>query len=137
MRRMFQALTVSLAFAAAPLAAGAADMTVELNRLEQGDNNCRALLVLRNGSEIHFTTYKLDLVFFNKEGIVLDRFTFAAAPIRARKPKVITVPSDGFACANVSEVLLNDVAECADASGPIDGCIDRVETEAKGGLVFN
>ena len=134
---MFRILAIALAVAAAPFAAGAADMTVELNRLEQSGDNCRALMVLRNGSEIHFTTYKLDLVFFNKDGIVLDRFSFAADPIRARKPKVISVSSDGFACADVSEVLLNDIAECADASGPIDGCINRVETEAKGGLVFN
>ena len=134
---MLRALAIALAVAAAPFAAGAADMTVELNRLEQNGDNCRALMVLRNGSEIHFTTYKLDLVFFNKDGIVLDRFSFAADPIRARKPKVISVSSDGFACADVSEVLLNDIAECADASGPIDGCINRVETEAKGGLVFN
>ena len=43
---------------------------------------------------------------------------------------------EGVSCDAVGSVLLNDVVDCAQASGPIADCVDQVSTRSRAKVPF-
>ncbi len=121
---------------AASAAAQSTKLSVELNKLEAGDDACRAYLVLANDSGTTFTALKLDLVMFNPDGIVARRLAVDAAPLPANKTMLRVFDIDGLPCSEVSRLLLNDVIDCDSADGAVDGCLGSISVGARGGLSF-
>jgi hypothetical protein len=91
---------LALLVAAAASAAGSAPIaaqdskagpraeTLELNKLESRDGACRAYLVLDNPTQAAFDSFKLDLVLFGTDGVILRRMAVETAPLRAEKKVV-------------------------------------------------
>lgn len=111
-------------------------VNVELNKLEAGEDACRAFVVLHNDSPHQFESLKLDLVVFDPDGIVSRRLAVETAPIPTDKTLLKVFGIDGLACDGISRVLLNDVLECRDANGERSDCLPMVSTSAKPGLEF-
>jgi len=126
-------LAIALAAFAAPsiAAAPAGTLGIELNKLEQRDRSCLAYLVFRNETGLAFDAVQLDLVLFDRDELILRRLTVDAAPIARDKTSVKIFEIPDMACDQLGRVLLNDLARCEGASGPIDGCLERIDLSSR------
>lgn len=118
---------------ASPLGA----FSLELNRLDGVDGSCRVTLVEKNGTGATFSALKLDLVVFDKEGLVTKRVGVDAGPLKAGRTMVKTFELKELVCENVGRVLINDVLSCeADGIAP-DACLDVVEPRSRASAMFD
>lgn len=114
-----------------------ARLSLELNRLDAIDGNCRVTLVEKNGTAAFFSALKLDLVVFDGAGIVTKRVGLDAAPLKAGRTVVKTFDLKGLACETVGRLLINDVLAC-DAEGLTpDGCLELVEPRSRTSATFD
>ena len=129
----FACTRAALAFlaAAAPLAslpaAAASGVSIELNRLEPKDGGCQVSIVVANPGDKALDSLKLDLVFFDKDGVISRRLAVEAGPVRASKTSVKLFNAAETQCDGVSRVLLNDVTAC----GGEQDCLAAVSTSSR------
>lgn len=107
-----------------------ADISLELNKLEPGENGCRAYMVIDNRAESAFSAFKLDLVLFRPDGVIGKRFILDLAPIKAHKRTVKIFTIDGTPCDGVANILINDVSECRADTGPVENCMARLDLKS-------
>lgn len=112
--RQLAVLAAGLAIGVAPVspALAVSGVLVELNRMEPRDASCRISLVVNNTSDRALDSLKLDLVFFDKQGVINRRLAVEAGPLRASKTTVKLFEATDVACDSVSRVLVNDVTAC-------------------------
>lgn len=108
-------------------ALAASPVSIELNRLEPRDNSCRISILVSNTSEKAYDSLKLDLVFFDKDGVISKRLAVEAGPVRASKTSVKLFDASETSCDGVSRVLLNDVTTC----GGEQDCLATVSTTSR------
>ena len=65
-------------------------MTIELNKLEQVDADCRAAMIFDNGTKRTFKSFEMDLVMFDGAGVIANRMLLDIGRIRAENR-----PDDG------------------------------------------
>jgi hypothetical protein len=104
---------------------------IELNRLEDQGNSCRAYLVIANPSSVSYTGFKLDLVVFDRSGTIMRRLALDLAPLRVQKTSVKVFDIADTGCRAIGSMLLNEVLDCRDSSGDIPDCVQRVSTSSK------
>ena len=109
---------------------------LELNKLEPQGKACRAYIVVDNPSETAFEAFKLDLVLFRTDGIIDRQLLIDLAPVRAGKKSVKIFDLDALACDAIGSVLVNQVAECRDATGPVPDCADRLRLSSRSGAAL-
>ena len=112
------------------LAAEPADITLELNKLEAGENGCRAYMVIDNRAETAFSAFKLDLVLFRPDGVIGKRLILDLAPVKPHKRSVKVFPVEGTPCDGFANILINDVSECRTDAGPVENCLARLELKS-------
>ncbi len=122
------ALGAAMIVASACSASAATGVSVELNRLEPKDGACRVSLVIGNGEAKAFDSLKLDMVFFDKKGVIAKRLAVEAGPLRASKTSVKLFDAGDVACDAIGGVLLNDVTACG---GGDQDCLGLVTTASK------
>jgi len=134
MRTMHVPVLVWWALLCWPAPSGAEPPTtigVELNRLEDQGGNCRAYLVIANPGSAEFSGFALDLVVFDRGGTIMRRLAANVAPLRPAKTMVKVFDISETTCAAIGSILVNDVIHCRDASGDVEGCVDRLSTSSK------
>jgi hypothetical protein len=104
---------------------------IELNRLEDQGNNCRAYLVIANLGAVSYNGFKLDLVVFDRSGTIMRRLALDLAPLRAQKTTVKVFDIADTGCKAIGSMLLNEVLDCRDSRGDIPDCVQRVSTSSK------
>ena len=104
---------------------------VELNRLEDQGGNCRAYLVITNPGSAEFSGFALDLVVFDRGGMIMRRLAVDVAPLRPAKTTVKVFDISETACGAIGSILVNDVIHCRDKSGDVAGCVERLSTSSK------
>lgn len=109
---------------------------VELNKLQQMDNACRAYLVTQNLTDTDFKSLQLDIVMFDNDGIVAKRLAVEIAPLTAGKTSLKVFDIGGLACENIGQLLLNNVLQCQDDSGKRDDCLTLVHVSSRGKVAF-
>ncbi len=135
--RSFFLSAVLLALSFASYSAQSTDRVgVELNKMEQSGETCRAFLIVENRSATALSSIRLDLVLFDTDGIILERFALNVAPVAANKTSVKSFDIPETSCGGIGRILLNDVLECENASGPVDRCMDIIEVSNRGGVRF-
>ncbi len=102
------------------------DITIELNKLEPQDGQCRAYFVINNKSGTDYDALKLDLVLFKPDGVIGKRFAVDLAPLKASKRAVKLFDIEGTSCDEVGSFLVNDAMECKTASGPVEDCLKAI-----------
>jgi hypothetical protein len=112
----------------APSAPAAATTSIELNKLEATDKGCRAYMVINNPTATAYQSFKIDLVLFQTDGVIGRRFSIDLAPLRAEKKSVKLFEIDGIACNKIGSLLINDVMECKADAGPVDNCLQHLQT---------
>lgn len=109
---------------------------IELNKLEAGNNACRAYLLLENQSASSFESLKLDLVLFDGDGIVAKRLAVEGAPLPKDKTSLKVFDIAGLPCDGIGRILLNKLTACSDAEGTRSDCLALVSTSARGSVPF-
>ncbi|WP_416899443.1 MAG: Tat pathway signal sequence domain protein [Minwuia sp.] len=109
-------------------------VALELNKLEQQGDSCRAYVLLQNGSQQDFSSLRLDLVMFDGEGIVAQRLALETAPLPPAKTSLKVFDIAGLACASIGRILLNDVLACDSAAGAVEDCLGLIDVSARGEL---
>jgi hypothetical protein len=124
-------LFLATALLAAP-AAGADGLKIELNKLEEADDACRAYLLFENRTDSEFRSLKLDLVMFGLDEGITKRLAIEGGPLPKDKTSVKLFEISGLKCETIGRILLNDVINCQDSAGEkMDGCIEMVTTSSK------
>ncbi len=124
----------ALAGAAYSQAVQAPTLGLELNKLIPAENGCRMLMVVDNRSGGALSVIKLDLVFFQPDGIIGKRIVLDLAPVRAAKRGVKAFDIDRLQCDGIGSILINDVIDCRADSGPASDCLNRLRTTSLSGV---
>jgi hypothetical protein len=145
-RRCRLALAASLVVLGAPVvveAAGpatestpgdsAAAIDVELNRVATRGDGCRLSFVIRNGSGSALSSLQLDLVLFDRDGLIVGRTAAEAGPLPAGKTSVKDYDLPDVGCDALGRILINDVVRCETAPGEVAGidCLDRTRPASR------
>ena len=101
---------------------------IELNTAQPAENRCRLNFVLENKLSTNIGELKLDLVFFNPEGIIHLRTVFEMGPLPAGRTRVRTWPID-TTCAQIGSVLVNDISPCVPDKP--DACFEGLQLSSK------
>jgi hypothetical protein len=124
--------------ASVPALADGDKVDIELNSIGPRNDTCEVYLRVRNQSSMAFSSFKIDLAFFTRNGIINDRSLVELGPLRAQKTSLHVFQMPDMDCADVGEVLLNDVTDCTvEGEGQTPGdCLSLVTLSAKGDLSF-
>jgi hypothetical protein len=122
-------LVALLAAAAQPCLAAPSDpIRIELNALATVKGHCQASFVIENKTANAIGSLKLDLVIFNKEGVIDQRLVVEMGPLRGVKTVVKAFAFDGD-CERAGSILLNDVTACDLPDSKT--CLDRLHLSSK------
>ncbi len=128
---------IAAVFAVLPFGVAAeTGLRIELNKLEQVDGACRAYLLFENRTENAYRSLKLDLVMFGQDGVITKRLAVEGGPLSIGKTSVKLFEITGLSCESIARVLLNDVIDCQDLGGDIEGCVDAIATSSKNQVEF-
>ena len=105
--------------------APAADIEIELNKLEQMNGSCRFYLVFRTRGGEALDRATIDFFLFDQEEVILKQFAYEAGPLASSRTAVKRFDLPETACVGVGKLLLNNVTNCEAADGPRENCIDR------------
>ncbi|WP_420406052.1 hypothetical protein [Nisaea sp.] len=142
--RFYRIVLAALTAAVLPLSHGVADaaekrLLVELNKIEPTGEDCRTTWVLNNATATDLVRLKLDIVAFDKDGIVARRVGAELGPIRREHTRVKLFDLKSIDCRNVGRMLMNGVLACdaegADAVSP-DHCADSLDTATRTTVPF-
>jgi hypothetical protein len=117
--------------AGAPCAFSADTLNVELNKLEVQDGACRAYLVFENQTPHSFSQLALDLVMFDKDGVIAKRLAVDVAPLPAGKTSVKLFDIEDLACDGIGRILVNDAIDCQEDGGKISDCVALIEPSSR------
>lgn len=110
-------------------AAAPAALSVELNKAEPYKAGCRIFLVIRNDIAARIDNAQMDMVVFNKDNILAERFVDLG---RIRKAKTIIAPIDidGTKCDDMGHLLINDMPNCKTDAADVD-CVERLDVSSR------
>lgn len=116
--------------------AGGETVSIELNKLEPQGSACRAYLVVKNDGDRAYESLRLDLVMFDKAGVVAKRLAVQAAPLPVGKTSLKVFDITDHGCDDIGSILLNDVLECMPEAAAAGGCLARIAVSARGEVKF-
>ena len=96
---------------------------LQLNKLEPGRDGCQTHVVLHNDRARDLQSIKLELVVFDADGVVNRNLVLPFSSLPPDKTKHQAFVLDGLSCDRIGRILVNDVRECTDQEGPVDGCL--------------
>lgn len=119
------------------LAEGAVpDLRIELNRLEDQSGACRAYMVFENRGTTAVDPLELDLVLFDREGVIARRLAVQGGPLPAEKTLVRAFDVAGMRCDGLGRVLLNAILSCGGDRASQD-CLGAAELAHRTDIPFN
>jgi hypothetical protein len=111
-------------------------LTIELNKLEPTDTACRINFVVRNETQAPFTEVLTELVFFDKESVIMARQTLDLGHLKPNKTLVLAFPVAAVKCEQLGKVLLNKIVRCGHPSDKNADCTDGASVTFKGDVPF-
>jgi hypothetical protein len=124
------ALLVGPAFSVAE-EAEASKLSMELNKLEPKDSDCRVFFLFDNKSDRAYDKLQLDFYIFRRDGIVNQSFTVDIAPLKANKKSVKRYDLSDTDCDDVGSILINEVAKCQVGSEELSDCLDVLSLSSR------
>ena len=115
---------------------GAAQIGLELNKLESQGESCRAYMVFENATPHRFDAYALDLVIFDTEEMIANRLRVRLEDLRANKTVVRLFDIPETRCESVGRILLNKIAACEVADGGAVDCLGLTRTRSRARVDF-
>jgi hypothetical protein len=106
-------------------------VTLELNKTEDQTAGCRVYFVLDNKTASVFDQFKLDLVVFAVDGVILRNLATEMGPLRPEKRVVKMFDLGELACAGIGSLLVNDVLACSTDGEPRTDCVELLAVESR------
>ena len=137
---------VAVSLVVAPLGAAAqtADdsgaFSIELNTAAETENGgCRLTYVAANQSDLAFDRTAFQVGFFDADGIVTRLLLLEFGALTAGRTKILQFDLAGTACADISRIIVNDVAACtlSDGSGESDFCRNDIAATSRTAIQFS
>lgn len=125
-----------MALGFSPRHASADGVSIELNKLQPSDNGCRIFMVFTNATTGAISSYKPDLVFFDRAGVIADRLVVEGGPLAVGKTRVKLFDVANLACDDIARVLLNDIHACEGPNEGAAGCLAFTSTASLGTVEF-
>ncbi len=91
---------------------GSPAIQLALNKVEPGKDACRASFVVKNGLTAAIADLTLELVVFDKNGLVERFVNISTGALPAGKTRVRQFDFGALDCAAISKFLVNDVKVC-------------------------
>ncbi|MEL7543538.1 MAG: hypothetical protein AAGJ70_07170 [Pseudomonadota bacterium] len=103
-------------------------LDVELNALKPAAGSCQLAFVFRNGLPADITSLAMEIVLFDRGGIMqrVLRLKASALPAKSMRFKMFAIP--GVECVGLGNVLLNDIPSCELAT--TDTALDKTACAA-------
>ncbi len=108
-------------------------ITVELNNAQQTAHGCTLSFIFRNGLPGAIEAMSLEVVLFNKEGLVDKFLRLKTGPLPTAKMRVKQFALKGRICVNTSRILINDVPECKGGPAPLS-CLGALKASSRTGI---
>jgi hypothetical protein len=126
-------------FVAPASAQEAQEFVLELNNAaETTSGGCRLTYVASNntGQALEKTSY--EVAVFDAQGVVSRILVLEFGALTVGKTKVVQFDLADQTCANISRIVVNNVAECAlaDGSGTGDFCLKGLVTNSRATIQF-
>lgn len=117
------------AFSAAGMAQGqSGKIGLELNHVQPNESGgCRLSIIATNGLDRPVNQLGLEIVAFNKDGLVDQFLRLDFSRISAGKTKVLQFVLAGKSCDGISRLHINDVVNCAPPTVQDVYCPDLLE----------
>ena len=141
MRILVQRIFIAIAVAvlAAPVQAQqvTGKISLELNQLQPTtDGGCRLSIIATNGLERPMDKLGLEMVAFNKDGLVDQFLRLQFSRISAGKTKILQFDLAGKACDSLSRLHINDVMNCVPPSITDVYCPDLLDLSNRTPIEF-
>jgi len=120
----------------APAQPAETPIALQLNKMTQYGDDCRIYFLIVNRSTVRYDAFTAELVIFGDDGVIDRRFTGDLSPLRAEKSLVVSFDMAGLKCRNVSQVLLNEITACTDATGRHADCVEKVHVDSRAGIAL-
>ncbi|MFC4174438.1 Tat pathway signal protein [Microvirga sp. GCM10011540] len=109
----------------------ASPLRVELNRLENAGDSCRAYFLINNRQGAGWRSLKLDLFALDTDGVAAKRLAVEIGPVPEKKTLIKLFDFAGLSCPRFGRILLNDVMACEGAASDREQCLAAIETASK------
>ncbi len=109
-------------------------LAVELNKVENFEGGCMASFVFHNSLGYTLDRFNLDLILFDREGVIVRRVMIDLAPLRDGKTRVAQFRLHHEECDEVSRVLVNDIPQCRAEAGHELDCVAALEVMSRGDI---
>ena len=129
-------LAVAVMVAEAAAAEQPGTVTLELNKTESQPTGCRIYFVLDNRTASGFDQFKLDLVVFAGDGVILRNLATEMGPLRADKRVVKMFDLGELACDGIGSLLVNDMLACSTDGQARTDCIDLLAVESRAAVTL-
>jgi hypothetical protein len=137
---LFTAAAVALTVVAAPVAAqDNPEFVLELNNAaETSAGGCRLTYVATNRTGVDLSQAAYEVAVFNGSGIVSRILVLAFGALPQNKTRIVQFDISEQPCADISRIVVNDVAECtlAEDGATGDFCLSTLSTASRATLQF-
>jgi hypothetical protein len=133
------ALGACPAFAQDPAPAdNPAPLSLELNgAADTPEGACRLTYVANNGLAAPLEQTSFQMAVFDTAGAVTRLIVLDFGALTVGKTKVVQFDIPGQTCAQISRIVVNDVAQCTTTGGAaVDGCLTALATASRSSIQF-
>lgn len=136
-QRVFIAMAVAILAAPVQAQQVTGKISLELNQLQPtADGGCRLSIIATNGLERPMDKLGLEMVAFNKDGLVDQFLRLQFSRISAGKTKILQFDLAGKACDSLSRLHINDVMNCVPSSITDVYCPDLLDLSNRTPIEF-
>jgi hypothetical protein len=130
------AICLTASFAVAQDAAPA--LSLELNSVgDTADGGCRLTYVANNGMAAALEKTSFQMAVFDGTGSVTRLIVLDFGALTVGKTKVVQFDIPGQTCAQISRIVVNDVAQCTSAGGAaVPDCLSTLATASRTAIQF-
>lgn len=125
-----------LMLAATAVAAQESNFSLELNNSRDVNGGCRLVYIAVNGTGVALDKTSYEVVVFDNDERVTQFLILEFGQLPAGKTKVMQFDLPEQPCAQISRLLINDVAECTSGGQPVTVCMDALETRTRTSVGF-
>lgn len=118
------------------LAAGAAELTLELNALQPSETGCRVTFLATNALGKPLDKAAFEVALFNAAGSIERLVTLDFKALPEGKTKVLQFDLAKIPCDGLSRVLINDVSACTGTEVAGGECLAALTTANKSAIQF-
>lgn len=117
---------------------GAPALSLELNSLgDTADGGCRLTYVANNGMTAALEKTSFQMAVFDGTGSVTRLIVLDFGALAVGKTKVVQFDIPGQTCAQISRIVVNDVAQCTAAGGAaVPDCLTTLATASRTAIQF-